>query len=105
MLIVLSFSILLSQLPCTITWYLVYYKNILGQSDPFLIGLSPVFFFSIRLIEMIYFSLNFFFYITLSPSLRREIKAYISKVLSRFSTVFSYVLIVIIEYSNKDGPI
>lgn len=96
MLIVLSFSILLSQLPCTISWYLIYYRNILKdlKDHIFIIGLSPIYLFSIRLIEMIYFSLNFFFYITLSPSLRREIKTYISKVDYRFLSYY------ISEYHN-----
>lgn len=85
MLIVLSFSILLSQLPCTITWYLIYYRSVLKNSNydnVFVNGLWPIYLYTIRLIEMIYFSLNFFFYITLSPSLRREIKAYLSKTFS-----------------------
>lgn len=82
MLIVLSFSILLSQLPCTITWYLIYYRSVLKNSNydtVFVNGLWPIYIYTIRLIEMVYFSLNFFFYITLSPSLRREIKSYVSK--------------------------
>lgn len=100
MLIVLSFSILLSQLPCTISWYLIYYRNILKdlKDHIFIIGLSPIYLFSIRLIEMIYFSLNFFFYITLSPSLRREIKTYISKVDYRF---LSYYISDITINSNR----
>lgn len=79
MLIVLSFSILLSQLPCTIAWYLIYYRNILSTRDLDLVFVPPrvlIFLYIMRLVEMVYFSLNFFFYITLSPSLRREIKNY-----------------------------
>ena len=80
MLIVLSFSILLSQLPFTIVWYLIYYRLVLVQlSDDNFNANSPKVFYIIRILEMIYFSLNFFFYITLSPSLRKEIKSYLAK--------------------------
>lgn len=77
MLIVLSFSILLSQLPCTIAWYLIYYRNILKYIDItsfFFNARTPILLYIIRLLEMCYFSLNFFFYITLSPSLRKELR-------------------------------
>jgi hypothetical protein len=86
MLIVLSFSILLSQLPFTIAWYLIYYQMIMkksqyDQEELFFYSSTPIFLYIIRLIEMVYFSLNFLFYITLSPSLRREIKTYTFKVI------------------------
>jgi len=83
MLIVLSFSILLSQLPCTIAYYLIYHCNVLkykGElTNVYLTARIPIILYIIRLLEMVYFSLNFFFYITLSPSLRKEIKSYTSK--------------------------
>jgi hypothetical protein len=80
MLIVLSFSILLSQMPFTIVWYLIYYRLVLLQlTDENFNANSPKVFYIIRILEMIYFSLNFFFYITLSPSLRKEIKSYLAK--------------------------
>ena len=80
MLIVLSFSILLSQLPFTIVWYLIYYRLVLGElRENNFDANSPKVFYIIRILEMIYFSLNFFFYITLSPSLRKEIKNYLTK--------------------------
>jgi hypothetical protein len=79
MLIVLSFSILLSQLPFAVTWYLIYYQSILkrDQADElFASATIPIYLYAMRLVEMVYYSLNFLFYITLSPSLRREIKSY-----------------------------
>ncbi len=84
MLIVLSFSILLSQLPCTIAYYLIYHCNILNKmrddvTSVYLTARIPIILYIIRLLEMAYFSLNFFFYITLSPSLRKEIKTYSSR--------------------------
>ena len=80
MLIVLSFSILLSQLPCTIAWYLIYYCNVLPEiTSVYISARTPIILFIIRLLEMVYFSLNFFFYITLSPSLRKEILNYTSR--------------------------
>jgi hypothetical protein len=80
MLIVLSFSILISQLPFTIVWHLVYYRLVLLDINIiFLRANSPKVFYIIRILEMFYFSLNFFFYITLSPSLRKEIKSYLAK--------------------------
>lgn len=88
MLIVLSFSILLSQMPLAIANYLIYYQNILDNNldeDPFSEGFihyyrarMPIVIYIFRLLEIIYFSLNFFFYITLSPTLRREIKTHLS---------------------------
>lgn len=87
MLIVLSFSILISQLPCTIIWYLIYYKGLLLVKQPESThrnGLLPILLYCIRLLEMVYFSLNFLFYITLSASLRREIKNYLSNVINNF---------------------
>jgi hypothetical protein len=75
MLIVLSFSILITQLPCTITWYLIYYRLLLTHiNDMYLAARSPILIYILRLIEMLYFSMNFIFYITLSPSLRKELK-------------------------------
>jgi hypothetical protein len=77
MLIVLSFSILLSQLPFTILWYLIYYYDILQEiGSSYTKANSPKFFYIIRVAEMCYFSLNFIFYITLSPSLRKELCSY-----------------------------
>ena len=78
MLIVLSFSILVSQLPCALAWYLIYYRNVLQERTIYVSARTPIILFIIRLVEMVYFSLNFFFYITLSPTLRREIKGYFS---------------------------
>jgi hypothetical protein len=74
MLIVLSFSILITQLPCTITWYLIYYRLLLTHiNDIYLAARIPVLIYILRLVEMLYFSMNFVFYITLSPSLRKEL--------------------------------
>lgn len=81
MLIVLSFSILISQLPCAVAWYLIYYRNILQSTDSYdwtyMAARTPIILYILRLVEIVYFSLNFFFYITLSPTLRREINSYI----------------------------
>nr|QVK45700.1 G protein-coupled receptor [Proales similis] len=78
MLIVLSFSILISQLPFTIYWFMVYYIGILHISfKPSIFDSaeeSPKAILISRLLEIVYFSMNFFFYIALSPSLRKEIK-------------------------------
>lgn len=85
MLIVLSFSILITQLPCTITWYLIYYRLILTYiNDIYLAARSPILLYILRLFEMLYFSLNFIFYIALSPSLRRELKTDRDRFLERF---------------------
>jgi len=83
MLIVLSLCIPLSQLPFAIAWYLIYYHGLLaGIQSIFASAATPKFFYLIRILEMSYFSLNFFFYITLSPSLRKEIKAFLVKVIA-----------------------
>ena len=75
MLIVLSFSILITQLPCTITWYLIYYRLLLTHiNDIYIAARFPILIYILRLIEMLYFSMNFIFYITLSPSLRKELR-------------------------------
>lgn len=84
MLIVLSFSILLSQLPFTIASYLIYYRNIFKDmyddlKSIYLNARSPMLLYIIRLLEMCYFSLNFVFYVTLSPSLRKELKKNLPK--------------------------
>ena len=84
MLIVLSFSILLSQLPFTIASYLIYYRNIFKDmyddlKSIYLNARSPMLLYIIRLLEMCYFSLNFVFYITLSPSLRKELRKNLPK--------------------------
>ena len=80
MLIVLSFSILISQLPCSVAWYLIYYRNILQELNYYyyFTARTPIILFILRLVEMLYFSLNFFFYISLSPTLRKEIKDYLT---------------------------
>lgn len=80
MLIVLSFSILISQLPCSVAWYLIYYRNILQTLNHYyyFTARTPIVLFILRLVEMLYFSLNFFFYISLSPTLRKEIKDYLT---------------------------
>lgn len=56
-------------------------KSQYDQEELFFYSSTPIFLYIIRLIEMVYFSLNFLFYITLSPSLRREIKTYTFKVI------------------------
>ncbi|CAF1086678.1 unnamed protein product [Brachionus calyciflorus] len=93
MLIVLSFSILLSQLPCTIASYLIYYKNIFRDmyddlKNIYFNARSPMLLYIIRLLEMCYFSLNFVFYITLSPSLRKELKKNLPKKFQFFTNTF-----------------
>ena len=109
MLIVLSFSILLSQLPCTVAWYLIYYCNILPEiASVYMSARTPIVLFFIRLLEMIYFSLNFFFYITLSPSLRKEIFHYPSKKsLNKLckSLAFHNKYLACLESARKSQPI
>jgi hypothetical protein len=90
MLIVLSIFILFSQLPFTVLYYLLYYQGmvVLENDSGYYLSIyhavrTPLFIFSIRMFEMFYFSLNFFFYISLSASLRREIKTYVMRVVSR----------------------
>ena len=79
MLIILSFIMLVSQVPFTLFWNLIYYRLIFFKIDFFTRAHSPKVFYIIRMLEMIYFSMNFFFYITLSPSLRKEVKKYLTK--------------------------
>ena len=111
MLIVLSFSILISQMPCSIASYLIYYVSILDNSrdvNPWSTGSvhyyrarMPIIIYIIRLIEIIYFSLNFFFYITLSSTLRKEIKTY----LSSYSLLKVFFKKSMIEKANFDDKI
>lgn len=94
MLIVLSFSILLSQLPFTIASYLIYYRNIFKDmyddlKSLYLNARSPMLLYIIRLLEMCYFSLNFVFYITLSPSLRKELKKNLPKKIQFWTSAFT----------------
>ena len=100
MLIVLSFSILLSQLPFTILWYLIYYNDILQKLGSIYISAnSPKFFYVIRVAEMCYFSLNFIFYITLSPSLRKELCSYSFK--KNFIQFLNRILFKRNDFDNK----
>jgi hypothetical protein len=105
MLIVLSFSILISQLPCTVLTYLIYYMNILSEKwmSVFLPSYTPAILMVIRLLEMVYFSLNFIFYITLSPSLRKEIRVYIRHLVKRLRTRNNYFKSSIMLTGNKNN--
>jgi hypothetical protein len=101
MLIVLSFSILISQLPFTIVWHLVYYRLVLLDINIIVLRAnSPIVFYIIRILEMFYFSLNFFFYITLSPSLRKEIKSYLAKKVIKKKTNNKTLLFIVNNKSN-----
>ena len=81
MLIVLSFAILVSQLPCSIAWYFIYYRHGLEHFTDYTAARAPILLYAIRLLEMVYFSLNFFFFMALSRSLRRELRLRLSRTL------------------------
>ena len=64
--------------------YLIYYNGIIhlqaqreSEMTIYMYAKIPVLLYTIRLVEMIYFSLNFIFYYSLSASLRREIRTYL----------------------------
>jgi hypothetical protein len=110
MLIVISFTVLFTQLPCTIAWYLIHYRFILrALNNVYIAAHSPVLIYILRLIELTYFSFNFIFFISLSPSLRREIKKSLPRMFAfkkkteKGQPLCNKVQITILENDDKPG--
>jgi hypothetical protein len=71
---VLSFTILLLQLPGSMAWYLIYYRlSVKTVSEVFSAANAPMVMCLLKLVEMGCFSLNLVYYLLLNTPLKREL--------------------------------